>query len=128
MLLKSIAIAASVAGVLVTAPAASAATTSHTPDWRYWGPGNCTPGYLCGWPSTEHPEGGPTETPTLKTNTDWTGNVMVYQYYNYTSRKAKVSWNHLDRWSGTVCVTPGENWFYIPFTVSKVVWEDCDPR
>jgi hypothetical protein len=125
MLLKSVAVAASVAGVLATAPAAAAAD-SHTPDWGNWGPGNCTPGYLCGWPSTNHPASGPTETPTLKTNTDWTGNALVYNYYNYTSRNAKVSWAFVGgQASGTECVTPGENFFYVPLNVSKVVWGAC---
>ncbi|WDZ84096.1 hypothetical protein [Micromonospora cathayae] len=124
MLLKSVALAASVIGVLATAPAASAATPQASGD--FWGPGNCPQGMFCVWPNWNHPPEGPTETPSLVTDSDWSGRVPAFNYYNRTSRNAELTWsyNYLGSdLSGTVCAPPGEGNLYVPMYVTKLSWQ-----
>ncbi|MGC4856751.1 hypothetical protein ACLQ24_26120 [Micromonospora sp. DT4] len=120
MLWKSIAVAASVAGVLATAPAAPAAASG------VWGPGNCPQGTFCIWPNWDHPAEGPTATPSLVTSTEWSGSVPAFNFYNYTSRNAEITWSYTylgKPLTGTECVRPGDGNFYVPMFVTKVTWQ-----
>ncbi|WP_327038389.1 hypothetical protein [Micromonospora maris] len=118
-MLKSLAAAAVVAGVLAAAPPASAAP----PDTGYgiWPPGNCVQGTFCGWANWDHPPEGPTATPSLVTTTEWSGNVTVFNFYNYTSRNVDITWSLPGSpYSGTLCAYPGDGHLYVPVTVTKV--------
>ncbi|WP_430502588.1 hypothetical protein ACQRWP_13605 [Micromonospora trifolii] len=122
MLLKPFAIAGVIAGVLAVAPPASAAPQSGA---GVYPPGNCQPGTFCVWPHWDHPNGVPTATPSLVTTTEWTGNITGFNYYNYTNRNAEISWSFTTQGmtlTGTECATPGDGFFYVPMTVTKVSW------
>ncbi|WP_328347232.1 hypothetical protein [Micromonospora sp. NBC_00421] len=123
MLLKSVALAASVAGVLATAPAAPAAAAQTSS----WPAGNCPQGLFCIWPNWNHPPEGPTATPLLVTSSEWTGNVPAFNFFNYTSRKAEITWayNYLGTpLTGTLCALPGEGGdLYVPMFATKVSWQ-----
>ncbi|MEW2146653.1 hypothetical protein AB0869_27965 [Micromonospora vinacea] len=124
MLLKSIALAASVAGVLATAPAASAASSQTSNE--AWLPGNCPQGTFCIWPNWDHPAEGPTATPSLVTTSEWSGNVAAFNYYNRTSRNAEITWsyNYLGtQLTGAICARPGGGDLYVPMFVTKVSWQ-----
>ncbi|MEU8115285.1 hypothetical protein [Micromonospora sp. NPDC048947] len=124
MLLKSIALAASVAGVLATAPAASAASSQASNE--AWLPGNCPQGTFCIWPNWDHPAEGPTATPSLVTTTEWSGNVPAFNFYNRTSRNAEITWsyNYLGtQLSGAICARPGGGDLYVPMFATKVSWQ-----
>jgi hypothetical protein len=124
MLLKSLAAAASLAAVLATAPAAASAATTQRPD--IWGPGNCPQNMFCVWPNTDHPPEGPTTTPTLVTNTEWSGNIPAFNYYNRTSRNAEITWTFMylgKLLTNTECAPPGEGNLYVPMTITKVTWQ-----
>jgi len=123
-LLKSLAVATAFAGVLATASPASAAANSQA-GYGIWPPGNCTQGTFCGWANTDHPPEGPTAPPSLVTTTDWSGNVTVFNFYNYTSRNVDITWTAT--WSGTVytgtlCATSGDGHLYVPVTVTRVAF------
>lgn len=125
MLLKSIAVAASVVGVLAGAPAASAAP-SHVAGGAYPA-GNCPQGTFCVWPNWNHPPEGPVETPSLVTTTEWSGKVPAFNFYNYTSRNAEITWSYTylgTTHTGEICVRPSssEN-LYVPAYVTKVTWQ-----
>ncbi|WBB80229.1 hypothetical protein O7606_02245 [Micromonospora sp. WMMD882] len=123
MLLKSLAAAAALAGVLVGAPPASAATSP--PPYLYWPPGNCPPGMFCGWPNTDHPPEGPTAPPSVVTATDWSGKVTVFNYFNYTTRNVDVTWSYSylgSEYTGTYCSPPGDGHLYVPIYVTKVTF------
>jgi hypothetical protein len=123
MLLRFVAVAASVTAVLATAPAAAAATAGASVE--YWGPGNCPQGMLCIWPNTDHPPQGPTATPSLMTDSNWSGNVTAFNYYNYTSRNVDITWSYFydgRTFTGTDCARPGESFYYVPLSVTKVKW------
>ncbi|AEB46181.1 MULTISPECIES: hypothetical protein [Micromonospora] len=126
-MLKRFAAAAAVAGVLVAAPPASAATAES--GWGRYLPGNCLPGTFCGWPNWDHPPEGPTATPSLVTTTDWSGSVTVFNFYNYTSRNVDIDW-YLPgtSYAGTVCATPGDADLYVPMTVTRVVFHTRNCR
>ncbi|MET8200842.1 hypothetical protein [Micromonospora taraxaci] len=124
MPLKSIALAAAVAGVLATAPAASAASAQAADGG--WLPGNCPQGSFCVWPNWDHPAEGPTATPSLVISSEWSGNVPAFNYYNHTSRNAEITWSY--NYLGTIhtgaeCVRPGGGNFYVPMFVTKVTWQ-----
>ncbi|MGW3783506.1 hypothetical protein ACWD5Z_02915 [Micromonospora chokoriensis] len=124
MPLKSIALAAAVAGVLATAPAASAASAPAADGG--WLPGNCPQGTFCVWPNWDHPAEGPIATPSLVTSSEWSGNVPAFNYYNHTSRNAEITWSY--NYLGTIhtgaeCVRPGGGNFYVPMFVTKVTWQ-----
>ncbi|MBQ0993046.1 hypothetical protein [Micromonospora sp. H61] len=124
MLLKSIALAASVASVLATAPAASAASSQASNE--AWLPGNCPQGTFCIWPNWDHPAEGPTATPSLVTTTEWSGNVPAFNFYNRTSRNAEITWsyNYLGtQLSGAICARPGGGDLYVPMFATKVSWQ-----
>ncbi|WP_089158197.1 hypothetical protein [Micromonospora sp. NBS 11-29] len=124
MLGKSIALAVSVAGMLIAAPAAASASSHASND--IWGPGNCPQGMLCVWPNWNHPPEGPVETPSLVTNSEWSGNVTAFNFYNRTTRNAEMSWSYTyfgTTYTGTDCVRPGEGNYYVPLTVTKVTWQ-----
>ncbi|MBB5825976.1 hypothetical protein [Micromonospora carbonacea] len=125
MLWRSIAVAASVAGVLATAPAAAAAPSPVSA--QSWGAGNCPQGMLCIWPNWNHPPEGPTSTPSLTTNSEWTGNVPAFNFYNYTAKKAEITWSYTylgTPLTGTICVVPGSDGdLYVPMYVIKVTWQ-----
>jgi len=121
---KSIAVAASVAGVLAGAPAAAAAPSQASDDG--WGPGNCPQGTLCIWPNWDHPPEGPTETPSLVTTGEWSGSITAFNFYNYTSRNAEITWSYRylgTDYTGAVCARPGSGNLYVPVTVTKVSWQ-----
>ncbi|MFI6069224.1 hypothetical protein ACIA47_28725 [Micromonospora sp. NPDC051227] len=124
MLLKSIVLAASVASVLATAPAASAAPAQASNE--AWLPGNCPQGTFCIWPNWDHPAEGPTATPSLVTTSEWSGNVPAFNFYNRTSRNAEITWsyNYLGtQLSGAICARPGGGDLYVPMFVTKVSWQ-----
>ncbi|MET8043715.1 hypothetical protein ABZU25_22975 [Micromonospora sp. NPDC005215] len=124
MPLKSIAIAASVAGVLATAPAASAASAQASAE--QWLPGNCPQGTFCVWPNWDHPAEGPTATPSLVTSGEWSGNVLAFNFYNHTSRNAEITWSYTylgSKLSGSLCARPGGGDLYVPMYVTKVSWQ-----
>ncbi|MEV4119696.1 hypothetical protein [Micromonospora sp. NPDC049645] len=124
MLLKSIAVVASVAGILATTPAASAAT-SHASD-DVWPAGNCPQGTFCIWPNWDHPPEGPTAPPSLVTTSEWSGSVPAFNFYNYTSRNAEITWSYTylgSQHTGVECVRPGGGHFYVPMFVTKVSWQ-----
>ncbi|WP_233196761.1 hypothetical protein [Verrucosispora sp. ts21] len=110
-MLKSLAVAAAVAGVLAAAPPASAApaspasaATAQTSDGM-WPAGNCPQGVFCLWP-----EWNEWMTPALTTNTDWSGEMPGYLFYNNTSRNVDITfrWQHDSPWGPfTICLTPG---------------------
>ncbi|MEV6693137.1 hypothetical protein AB0M35_16855 [Micromonospora sp. NPDC051196] len=116
-MLKSLAVAAAVAGVLATAPPAAAAPAGSSDG--YWPAGNCPQGVFCVWP-----EWDPYTTPTLVTSTNWSGEVLGGWYYNGTSRNVDVTfrWRHDSPWGPfTHCLTPGNGWdTYWPGVVTKV--------
>lgn len=121
MFWKSVALVASLAGVLATASAASAAPITTTS----WSPGNCQPGTFCIWANTDHPPEGPTATPSLVTSTEWSGRVPAFNFYNYTSRNAEITWSYTylgSTYTGEQCVPPGSSWLYVPAFVTKVTW------
>ncbi|MEU4556465.1 hypothetical protein [Micromonospora violae] len=125
MLLKSLALATSVVAVLATAPAASAATPHASSG--LWPAGNCPQGTFCIWPNWNHPAEGPVEPPSLVTSSEWTGRVPAFNFYNYTSRNAEITWSYLYNGSihtGEICVRPNnsEN-LYVPAFVTKVTWQ-----
>ncbi|SCF27577.1 hypothetical protein [Micromonospora chokoriensis] len=124
MPLTSIALAAAVAGVLATAPAAPTASAQAANGG--WPPGNCPQGTFCIWPNWDHPAEGPTATPSLVTSSEWSGNVTAFNYYNHTSRNAEITWSY--NYLGTIhtgaeCVRPGGGNFYVPLIVTKVTWQ-----
>ncbi|MCG5470235.1 hypothetical protein LADH09A_004179 [Micromonospora sp. LAH09] len=126
MLLKSIAIAiaASVAGVLAAAPTASAAAPGVS--IQGWGSGNCPQGKLCIWPNWNHPPQGPVETPSLTTDSEWTGSIQGFTFYNGTGRDAVISGFTFG--SSTPfknCAPAGGTGgdLYIPVNVTKVTWQ-----
>ncbi|MGW3892092.1 hypothetical protein ACWD69_25655 [Micromonospora chokoriensis] len=124
MPLKSIVLAAAVAGVLATVPAALAASAQAADGG--WLPGNCPQGTFCVWPNWDHPAEGPTATPSLVTSSEWSGNVPAFNYYNHTSRNAEITWSY--NYLGTIhtgaeCVRPGGGNFYVPMFVTKVTWQ-----
>ncbi|MFG1651527.1 hypothetical protein ACGFIE_16535 [Micromonospora sp. NPDC049275] len=125
MLWKTIAVAASVVGVLATAPAASAAT-SQAADGG-WGQGNCPQSMLCVWPNWNHPPEGPVETPSVLTNSEWSGYAPAFNFYNGTSRNAEITWsfNYLGTpLTGTICARAGGSGdLYVPMYVTKVSWQ-----
>lgn len=128
-MLKSIAVAAAVVGVLAAAPPASAAPSRA--GYGIWPPGNCAPGTFCGWANTDHPAGGPTAPPSLVTTTDWSGSVTVFNFYNYTSRNVDITWTA--NWGGTVytgtlCATSGDGHLYVPVTVTRVAFHTHNCR
>jgi hypothetical protein len=126
MRLKSVALAIAAAGLLVTAPTASAAV-SETPN-EAWPPGNCQQGTFCVWPHWAHPEPAPVETPSLVTDDEWSGSVAALTYYNYTSRNVDLAYSYT--WpdgstsSYTTCAPRGGSIFYLPVTVTKVSWHE----
>ncbi len=128
--MKSIAVAAVVAGVLAAAPPASAAPA--TAGYGIWPPGNCVQGTFCGWANTDHPPQGPTATPSVVTTTDWSGNVTVFNFYNYTSRNVDIDWAMQGPgttvYTGTFCANPGDGHLYVPVTVTKVVFHTRNCR
>ncbi|WP_433388819.1 hypothetical protein [Micromonospora sp. KLBMP9576] len=124
MRLKSIALAVSVAGLLATAPAASAAAAE--PGDEAWPPGNCPKGAFCVWPNWAEPATPPTETPSLVTYGEWSGSVPGLTYYNYTSRNVEMehvyTWPDGKKTTQKTCSIPGGRIFYLPMAVTKVNW------
>ncbi|WP_229401691.1 hypothetical protein [Micromonospora okii] len=122
MPLKAIAVAATTAAILAAASPASATPASPTDE--AWPPGNCQPGTFCVWPNWAPVNTGPTETPSLVTITNWSGNVPAKTYYNYTSQNFDVTWNYTfpdgEVRESTSCVSRGGNIFYLPVRVTKV--------
>ncbi|WP_406060720.1 hypothetical protein [Micromonospora sp. NBC_00860] len=59
------------------------------------------------------------------TTTEWNGNITGFNYYNYTNRNAEISWSFTTQGmtlTGTDCAPPGDGFFYVPMTVTKVSW------
>lgn len=101
--MKSLAVAAAVAGVLAAAPPAASAAPAQTSD-GIWPSGNCPQGVFCLWP-----EWDPWVTPALATNADWSGEVPGGLFYNNTSRNVDITfrWRHDSPWGPfTICLTP----------------------
>ncbi|MDQ2587970.1 hypothetical protein [Saccharothrix yanglingensis] len=125
MRLKTILLAVAAAGLLVTAPATSAAASTSD---EAWPPGNCQRGTFCVWPNWAHPEPAPVETPSLMTDTEWSGSVPAKTFHNYTSRNVDLgysyTWPDGSTSNYTNCVRPGGNIFYLPVTVTKVRWHE----
>ncbi|MEV0941352.1 hypothetical protein AB0I90_13365 [Micromonospora wenchangensis] len=123
MLRTSTAVAAIVAGVLAAAPAASAAPVQTSS----WPAGNCPRGNFCVWPDWNHPPEGPTATPSLVTSTEWTGRVPAFNFFNYTSRTAEITWSYTylgTPLTGTLCATAGQGGdLYVPMHATKVTWQ-----
>jgi hypothetical protein len=121
---KSIALAATLVGVLATPSAASAATSQV--ESAYLLPRNCPQGTFCTWAGWNHPPEGPTETPSLVTSGEWTGQVPAFNYYNHTSRKAEITWSWVylgQPVTGKLCVPPGSGAdLYVPMYATKVSW------
>ncbi|MGC5033011.1 hypothetical protein [Micromonospora sp. DT229] len=111
-MLKSLAVAAAVAGVLVAAAPASAAT-AHTSDESH-PPGNCSQGVLCIWPDFN-----PWGTPSLVTAANWSGGVTGLYFYNYTSRSVDISFT-FGASEYTRCANPGGGDLYLHVNVTKV--------
>ncbi|MFJ6153630.1 MULTISPECIES: hypothetical protein [Micromonospora] len=126
MRLKSIAVAATMAGLVATAPAASAAAQEASDE--AWPPGNCQPGTFCVWPNWAFPEPAPVETPSLVTSKEWSGSVPALTYYNYTSRNVDMefvyTWPDGSTTTRTTCVPRGGNIFYVPMAVTKLTWHE----
>lgn len=117
-MLKSFAVAAAVAGVLATTSPASAAP-SQTSD-ELWPPGNCPQGVLCIWP-----EWNPWGTPSLVTNTNWSGKITGLYFYNRTSRAAEIRYSFATDASGhifTICTNPGGGDLYVHGNVASVTF------
>ncbi|MEU4793840.1 hypothetical protein ACFWRG_30950 [Micromonospora tulbaghiae] len=126
MLLKSITLAASLAGLLATATPASAAAPKSSDE--AWPPGNCQPGTFCVWPNWAFPAPAPVETPSLVTSSEWSGSVPALTYYNYTSRNVDMeyvyTWPDGSTSTRTTCVPKGGNIFYLPMAVTKLNWHE----
>ncbi|MGC5286245.1 hypothetical protein [Micromonospora sp. DT231] len=125
MLLKSLALALSVAGVLATVPASAATAQASAGQWL---PGNCPRGTFCTWPNWDHPAEGPIATPSLVTSSEWSGNVPAFNFYNHTSRNAEISWSYTylngSQMSGVLCARAGEGGdLYVPMFATKVSWQ-----
>jgi hypothetical protein len=122
--LKSIALAAALAGMLAIAPAGSAAASQA--DDGYWSPGNCPQGVLCFWAGTNHPPEGPTETPSLMTTSEWSGKVTAFLFYNRTSRNAEITWSYDylgTTYTGKRCAWANSSGdLYVPIHITKVTW------
>ncbi|WP_199440948.1 hypothetical protein [Umezawaea beigongshangensis] len=114
------------AGLLVTAPTASAAMSETSGE--AWPPGNCPQDNFCIWPNWAHPEPAPVETPSLVTNREWSGSVPALTYYNHTPRSVDLeysyTWPDGSTSSYQNCFDPGGNIFYLPVTVTKLSWHD----
>lgn len=132
MLWKSFAIAGAVAGVLVIAPAASAAApaaSAAAPGVSIQGgagSGNCPQGSLCIWPNWNHPPQGPVETPSLITKTEWTGSIQGFNFYNGTGRDAVISGFQYGTGAPFKNCAPAGGTggdLYIPVNVTKVTWQ-----
>ncbi|MBB5826538.1 hypothetical protein [Micromonospora carbonacea] len=125
MLLKSLAVAASAATLLATAPTASAAASQAS---EAWPPGNCAQGTFCVWPNWAHPNPAPVETPSLVSAGEWSGSVPAKTYYNYTPRnvdmKYSYTWPDGSTSHYTLCTPPGGNIFYLPVTVTQLSWHE----
>ncbi|MGC4805131.1 phosphoribosyltransferase domain-containing protein [Micromonospora sp. DT233] len=123
MKLKSIALAVSVAGLMVTAPAASASAAAAD---EAYPPGNCPQGSFCVWPNWAPPNTGPTETPSVVATPAWTGSAAGKTFYNYTGREVDVTHSYTfpdgEVRTSTFCARVGGNIFYAPQTVTKLSW------
>lgn len=121
MRLKAIVLAVFAAGLLATAPTASAAASGTD---EAWPPGNCSQGTFCVWPHWAFPERAPVETPSLVTDKQWSGSAPALTYYNYTTWNADLgysyTWPDGSTSTYTTCVPPGGNIFYLPVTVKKL--------
>ncbi len=110
-MLKSLAVAATVAGVLATAAPASAATAQTSDE-----SGNCPQGVLCIWPDFN-----PWGTPSLVTGTNWSGSATGLYFYNHTSRSVDISFTFgASTHTYTTCANPGGGDLYLHVNVTKV--------
>jgi hypothetical protein len=112
--LKSLAVAATVAGVLATASPASAATAQASDDLPS---GNCPQGQLCLWPDFN-----PWGTASLTTSANWSGQVTGLYFYNRTSRSVDIVHSLNGAGPYTRCANPGGGDLYIHANVTKVTF------
>lgn len=122
MRLRSLALAAvsaAFAGVMATAPNASAAHPS----------GNCPVGSFCVWENYGDMAGmPPNEPPVVLTSTDWTGSATGVTVYNNGSRDARIVYIDSAGRQHEDCeqVWYRGSFFYNPATITKVTWvDDC---
>lgn|GEM_PF-2104625 len=122
---KSFALAAALVALLAVAPTGPAAASQASNG--YWSPGNCPQGLLCVWAGTTHPPEGPTETPSLTTNTEWSGEVPAFLFYNRTSRNAEITWSYDylgTTYTGKRCAYANDSGdLYVTISITKVTWQ-----
>ncbi|GGS27448.1 hypothetical protein AB0E75_06585 [Streptomyces griseoviridis] len=121
MRLKALALAAVPAaflGVMASAPSASA-----------WSPGNCPVGSFCVWPEWWY---GDTDiTPSLATETEWTGSAPGNIFYNNTSHDVTMTYAVVQEDgqgpTHTGCVSSiSGSYFTMPMNVTEVKWREDD--
>ncbi|MEK8107204.1 hypothetical protein NKG94_22365 [Micromonospora sp. M12] len=61
------------------------------------------------------------------TSGEWSGNVPAFNFFNYTSRNAEITWsfNYLGSpLTGVLCARPGTGGdLYVPMFATKVSWQ-----
>ncbi|MFK0114295.1 hypothetical protein [Streptomyces sp. NPDC090994] len=120
MRLRALALAAVPAaflGVMASAPTASA-----------WSSGNCPVGSFCVWP--EYWYGDTDMTPSLTTETEWTGSAPGHIFYNNTSRDVTMTYVVQGDAQGTertTCVNGvSGSYFTMPMYVTDLKWREDD--